>query len=110
MHTWRKRLKELRYGFELLRVKPTPAWVREQLRAHRELARALGEVTDLLILREYAHAHHGFFVPAEFDALSETLNAEIDVRTRACLERAKPLFAEKPDAYARQAVWAIWMG
>lgn len=99
IHDWRKRAKELRYQLELLEPEPQP---RE--RALGQVAKGLGLVTDLIVLRDAVLAHADALGPAHTAALVESLERMIPARFDEVAAAAAPFFEARPQAFARAAL------
>jgi CHAD domain-containing protein len=96
IHRWRKRTKELRYQLEALEPGDQP-----HERALGELAKALGLITDLMILRAAVRAHAPSLGAARTALLVETLDGMIPPRFDAVAGDAAPFFAPGKKAFAR---------
>jgi CHAD domain-containing protein len=96
-HEFRKRVKELRYQLELLASTGSP-----QLKAREaplgDLARELGEVTDLAVMCGRLQAEKGEC------RLLEKGRAILRERADALLERGKSSFAQPPGTFALEVL------
>ncbi|MBL4847768.1 MAG: CHAD domain-containing protein [Planctomycetes bacterium] len=104
VHTWRKRVKELRYQLEL--VEPLTG----VLTVHRrlaDLAESLGTVTDLIVLRDCALAHRDRLPAETTEHLIERLESKIKRRTEALLASEADLFSRKPKAFADRVLRGV---
>lgn len=99
IHGWRKRAKELRYQLEMLEPEPQ---LRE--RALGQVAKGLGQVTDLIVLRDAVVAHADALGAAHTDALIEALERMIPARFDEVAAGAAPFFEARPRAFARAAL------
>lgn len=100
IHGWRKRTKELRYQLELLE----PADAEDEQPHERSLgqvAKGLGLVTDLMVLRAAVRANEDALGGAHAAALVAALDALIPARFAALAAQAAPTFAARPREYAR---------
>lgn len=96
LHTFRKRTKELRYQLELLRPRLITD---EPLAALRRLASDLGEIMDLVVLRDYVRSH-----VSELEVICKPLLQRLDDRAGAhrdkVLRGAATCFQVKPKVFA----------
>lgn len=96
-HQWRKRVKELRYQLELLASIGSP-----QLKAREkvlgELARELGEVTDLAVMCRRVQGEHGE------GRLLERARALLRERADLLLERGRVGFTQAPGTFALEVL------
>lgn len=102
-HEWRKREKELRYQVELLASGGSKPLKRRE-KSLGELARELGEVTDLMLLRR---ALEPFVRPGEAgggDALLQRARSVARERAEQLLARGSELFADTPRSFALQVL------
>jgi CHAD domain-containing protein len=99
IHGWRKRTKELRYQLELLEPAPQP---RE--RALGRVAKGLGVVTDLIVLRDAVRAHADDLGAAHVEVLVSTLDRMIPARFDEVAGAAAPCFEDRARAFARAAL------
>jgi CHAD domain-containing protein len=102
-HDWRKREKELRYQLELLTFGGSRALKRRE-KVLGELARELGEVTDLAVLRRELEEHAGPGEPGHSEQLIDRARALGRQRADLLLSRGPELFSETPRAFARQVL------
>ena len=102
-HAWRKREKELRYQVELLASGGSNPLKRRE-KALGELARELGEVTDLMVLRRKLEALAGPGEPGQDRPLIEKARGVARQRADDLLSREPTLFGETPRAFARQVL------
>jgi CHAD domain-containing protein len=100
VHEWRKRVKELRYQLELLAPVTGPSQEHRQLVA---LAKELGGIIDLVVLRNTVKAHRGKLPEAPTKNLLRSLKRGIRQATKRALEGSKQLFAPKPADFATLA-------
>lgn len=99
IHDWRKRVKELRYQLELVERAPAHGPSREETLGG--LAKELGRITDLLVLRASVRAHEAALGPEHAGALVRVLDALIPPRFAAVAEAARPFFDVRAGAFAR---------
>lgn len=99
IHGWRKRTKELRYQLELLEPAPQP-----QERALGLVAKELGGITDLIVLRDAVNAHADALGATHSDLLASTLERLILSRFDEVAAAATSVFEPGPRAYARAAL------
>ncbi|MCO5170764.1 MAG: CHAD domain-containing protein [Planctomycetes bacterium] len=99
IHDWRKRTKELRYQLELLEPAPQP---RE--RALGRVAKGLGRVTDLVILRQAVDEHAESLGPEHTGVLTAALERLVTALFAEVADGAAPLLADRPRAFARAAL------
>ncbi|MGE0712692.1 MAG: CHAD domain-containing protein [Planctomycetota bacterium] len=104
VHAWRKRVKELRYQVELL----------EPLTGHRpehdllaELAEHLGEVTDLVVMRDCLLAYEERLEGVNAAPLLEKLEKRIAKQQVLRLEEAATAFEAAPRAFARHLLQGV---
>lgn len=100
-HDLRKRIKELRYQVELFsepRVSPD-AWLTEFQNDLAATAKALGQVTDLMVLSDHLHEH----IP-EAESWREAIRERIRTMADAAAEQVSKLLAESPKQVARRVV------
>jgi CHAD domain-containing protein len=100
-HDLRKRLKELRYQVELLRPRSVSP---EPLASLADLAEALGEVTDLFVLRGYIRTHRQALGPCRPEPLLARIDQQAEAKTAIVLEKAKVVVAPKAKAYVRSVL------
>jgi CHAD domain-containing protein len=100
-HTWRKRVKELRYQVELLASTGSPP-LKAREKPLGALARELGEVTDLSVLCGQIEKLQPPAVPGEAPGsrLLERGRAATRERSAALRSRGQELFADEPRAFA----------
>ena len=101
-HSWRKRVKELRYQLELL-ASTGSRTLKSREKPLGDLARELGEVTDLAVLCrqiETLSTVGGAGEPATGSRLLERARASVKERSDALLTRGEAFFAEAPRAFA----------
>ncbi len=102
LHSWRKRVKELRYQIELLASTGAPP-----LKAREKdlgvLARELGEVTDLLLVCQRIESLQGpeAETGSRLSARGRDLARE---RADALLDRGQIVLTDDPRAYARRVL------
>lgn len=102
LHDWRRRVKELRYQVELL-ASTGSLELEKRDRALGELARELGEVTDLILLaREIGRREREGEILAA--ALLDRIERTVRERSPGILERGWTLFEENPKLFARQVI------
>jgi CHAD domain-containing protein len=102
VHAFRKRVKELRYQLELLEE----AHGRRPSRTRRELAAladALGEVTDLVVLRGAVRSRAGELPQASAEALLSSLDDAVSERLGRLRRRSRELFERSPADRAMRA-------
>jgi len=105
IHTWRKRVKELRYQLEMLVPHAGPsAPVGARHQAAADLAEELGHATDDIALVVVIEAHRDRLEPASTAALLDGLEARIAAGRKAAVAGSRELFALKPPGFAREAV------
>lgn len=100
IHDWRKRVKELRYQLELLTSRHHHAPLEDAHEHLSALAERLGQVTDLMILRDFIVAHRQAFEKSP-KRLLKHLEALIEEGFDGCVHQSKHLFGYKPRAFAR---------
>jgi CHAD domain-containing protein len=102
LHEWRKRLKELWYHHTLLRALWPPVMQAVGDEAH-ELANALGDDHDLVVLADWVREHTG--AATEFFDAVERRRSELQAEA---MELGVRLYADKPGAYRRRLrrLWA----
>ena len=100
-HEWRKRVKDLRYATQIVRV-AQPKRLKRIGRAANELGDLLGDDHDLAVLRDYAEAHPQCFGD---DESREALLAVIDRRSAQLREQALDcgarLYKRSPKRFTR---------
>ncbi len=102
-HTWRKRVKELRYETELLASTGSPP-LKAREKALGALAKELGEVTDLAVLCGRIEALGGPTEAGGAGRLLEHGRALVRQRADELLARGQAAFAETPRAFALQVL------
>jgi CHAD domain-containing protein len=103
LHEWRKRIKELRYELELL-ASTGSRELKKREKALGELAKDLGEVTDLWVLaREIERRGNEGQIPPPSPMVSR-IRSLATGRSSELLERGTGLFEEDPRHFARQVV------
>jgi CHAD domain-containing protein len=102
VHAFRKRVKELRYQLELLDAAGggKPGRARREL---AELAEALGEITDLTLLRRCARLRARELAKARPAALLEALDQEVSARLRVLARSSRKVFERSPAEFAERA-------
>ena len=103
VHAFRKRVKELRYQLELLEA-AQPGKLRRDHRDLATLAEALGEVTDLTLLRRFVRLRAQEIEAARPAALVACLDSLVQRRLQAALAASRRLFARHPRDFAKRAV------
>ena len=107
-HEWRKRLKELRYAVELLASSGSrPLRAREKTLA--DLARALGEATDLAVLcGQLREDEAPEAVPADSAGAEPRLLSRarqlLQRKADELLDRGAPLFTQAPRTFALEVL------
>jgi len=102
-HEWRKRLKELRYAVELVASAGTPE-LQAREKALGNLARDLGDVTDLTVLaREIERRRDEGLVPPAPHLLA-TIGELAAGGAAKLLDRGAELFEDDPKTFARQVL------
>ena len=96
LHSFRKRVKELRYQLELLRPRVRNL---EPLRALANMAKGLGEIMDTVVLRDYVHAHASELAVAATPLL-QRLEDRAGARRDKVLRRAMAFFELKAGVFA----------
>ena len=96
LHNFRKRVKELRYQLELLAPRCNTG---KPLTKLRRLARDLGEIMDLVVLRDYVQSHAGELA-VDPKPLLRRLKRLAGARRDKLLRGAAAFFASKPKAFA----------
>jgi CHAD domain-containing protein len=107
VHSWRKRVKELRYQLELL---APLTGERPQHVALAALAEGLGEVTDLIVLRDCVLAHGERLQQrhqVDAEPLLLKLEKKIARRQQELIAESEALFAPKPAMFARRVLSGI---
>jgi CHAD domain-containing protein len=102
-HEWRKSVKELRYQVELLAYGGSRA-IKAREKTLGELAKELGHVTDLAVLRRELSSRQGNGRMPATPALLGTLEARAAESRGTLLERGATLFGEKPAPWARRVL------
>lgn len=98
LHRWRKRVKELRYQLELFGARETPEY-----RELSELSEALGEVTDLVVLR--SRVATGDARPSRSGKkLGRTLARKAKRRRRRALRGSKPFFSMRAKSFVHRII------
>ena len=100
IHSWRKRVKELRYQLELVRERAGPELITRQ-KAFARLAQALGDVTDLLVLEEALRDRRRALAPRKIGKLRRRIRRERQRRFEAILADEATVFEERPRDLAR---------
>ncbi|MGC4113204.1 MAG: CHAD domain-containing protein [Myxococcales bacterium] len=102
VHAFRKSVKELRYQVELLQAAggEKPGKARRKLAG---LAEALGEVTDLTLLRRTAHLRLQELAGTRPEALFAVLDEAIEARLEALEKSSRPLFERSCRDFAERA-------
>jgi len=100
-HDLRKRIKELRYQIEML-----VGFEEEFLESTHEglvkTAKAFGEVTDLMVLRDYLREYI-----QEAEPWADALSAEIEVQQETCTSDVRALLSQTPRQFARRVIRGI---
>jgi CHAD domain-containing protein len=97
-HTWRKRVKELRYQLELLEVEESLSDQAELA----QLAKDLGELTDLVVLRDALRKSDAR--PRSNQASQDQLSKRIEKQRRAVETEAAGMFLVAARKFARRAI------
>lgn len=100
VHDWRKRVKELRYQLELLAPLVGEA---VELQAFGALAERIGEVTDLVVLRDTTARESAGDAAAREELLAR-LDASIEEEKRKVLDEGQGAFERTPKAFARHVL------
>jgi len=103
VHSFRKRVKELRYQLELLDTAADGKPRREQHEL-AALAESLGEVTDLVVLRRALRLRQAELAPTRPLRLLAALDADIARRIGLLMKQSKPAFKIRPGTFAAHAV------
>ncbi|MEZ4366417.1 MAG: CHAD domain-containing protein [Kofleriaceae bacterium] len=99
-HAWRRRTKELALQLDVLADHAGDA-VGVHRDAYAALSDDLGQVVDLILLREFV-ATHGHGQPADaLDALHDAIDGHLEVRMKACRKGARELFERSGKKFAR---------
>jgi CHAD domain-containing protein len=102
LHTWRKRLKDLRYHVELL-VPAWPALLMPLEQALHDLTDLVGDDHDLAVLHATANARPGgFHKPAHRGLLDDLIRGRRAALQRAAFDLGTRVHVERPKALARR--------
>lgn len=104
IHDWRKRVKELRYQLELLELPPASGDSREE--ALGDQAKALGWITDLLVLRVRVRELFGELGEEAAGRLLAVLDARIPMLLDEVAREAAPFYVHRASDFARVALRA----
>ena len=107
VHDWRKRVKELRYQLEFL--EPLTGVLKQHARL-AELAESLGEVTDLIVLRDCALAHRDRLDAGSVEQLIRKLEAKVEKKSKQLFEHTGDLFADRPSEFADRVLKRVGAG
>lgn len=99
-HRWRKRVKEIRYVIELLASTGSRA-LKDRERRLADLARDLGSVTDLVILRQEIVRRSTREEIPEPAALLRAIDEKVYSSAAELRGRARELLSETPKGFAR---------
>lgn len=102
LHVFRKDLKRMRYQLELLTERDRPRLERLAEESAAQM-KGLGEVTDLIALREWL-GDHGKAVLDDAKAAKKALDALIAKRSAVALGDAEAIFRVAPAGWARKRV------
>ena len=103
IHYWRKRCKEVRYQLEWL-SSADPDRLTEAHEQFVDLAQNLGEVTDLLVLKDYIRDHAPAASRRETELMERGLHDASRERLAPIVEQGNGVVAEKPEQFAARAV------
>lgn len=106
IHDFRKRVKELRYQLELLSSRLAHAHIQELQARMGLLAEALGQVTDLLVLRDLVRAKRRA-LKKDPRRLLEHLDGAIEQGFDRCLDDFEELFEHGAKAFARSLLVTV---
>lgn len=106
IHDLRKRVKELRYQLELLSSRLEYAHIQELHERMGLLAEALGQVTDLLVLRDFARAKRRA-LKKNPRRLLRHLDAAIERSFEGCLDDFSDLFTQSAKAFSRALLLTV---
>lgn len=98
-HRWRKRNKELVYQLELLAIRGSGR-VRKLRRRHAKMSEQLGEIVDLMVVRDRL----GAFEDAPAREATAAIEHEIGTAMRKARKRGKKLYAIRPRQFSRRVV------
>lgn len=106
IHDWRKRVKELRYQLELLSSRLDHAHIQGLHDRMDKLAEALGEVTDLIVLRDFVLDHQDE-LKKNPRRLLKTICALIEDKFYGCVADFSDLFDEGSKTFSRQLLVTV---
>jgi CHAD domain-containing protein len=111
LHEWRKRAKDLWYGFRILRPAWTPV-MEDYTDAADRLSDLLGDDHDLAVLAATARDRAGAFNGDGLEQLLEAVGERRAELQSEAIPMGRRLYAEKPGAFADriESWWRAWRG
>lgn len=106
IHDFRKRVKELRYQLELLSSRLEHAHIQDLQTRMGELAEGLGQVTDLLVLRDFVRAKRRA-LKKDPRRLLEHLDDAIERGFERCLDEFEEHFKQGAKTFSRSLLVTV---
>jgi CHAD domain-containing protein len=99
VHNWRKRSKDVAYQLELFASGQAP--LKELRREYSGLTSALGEITDLVLLRRHAQASEQLFGVPGHEELLARIGELVAARIQNAMNIGERLYHQRPRWFAR---------